>query len=183
MPQVMDVLNASELQELEELISKASFSRSTVLDATMPTSPIRTSSSAGISYDAGTVPRKLRRVACEYFGVPETHAEPMLHAAKYEKEQQYRSHHDACCDGSSTCKAFQSTGGNRLGTMLLYVNDDFIGGGTEFNFLGITVKPRAGRAVLWHALGCPEEAIHAGLPVESGTKRVVTTWLRERPWN
>ena len=55
-------------------------------------------------------------------------------------------------------------------TLLVYLDDDFDGGATDFPEQGETVTPRAGDA-LWfqHAL------LHAGRPVTRGTKHVLRT--------
>lgn len=40
--------------------------------------------------------------------------------------------------------------GGRLSTLILYLNDDFKGGQTDFPELGISVEPTAGDAIYFH---------------------------------
>ena len=55
-------------------------------------------------------------------------------------------------------------------TLLLYLDEDFEGGETEFPEQGETIAPRAGNALwLQHAV------LHAGKPVTRGTKHLLRT--------
>jgi Rps23 Pro-64 3,4-dihydroxylase Tpa1-like proline 4-hydroxylase len=69
---------------------------------------------------------------------------------------------------------FNKTQPIRLLSIVLYLNDDFEGGETEFFFQKYKVKPKAGRIVVFPAsLTHP----HQGCPVVSGTKYVIATWF------
>ena len=50
----------------------------------------------------------------------------------------------------------------------------------------VTVTPRTGNLLIWNnmdELGSPNDAtLHQGMPVEQGTKYILTKWYRERPW-
>ena len=75
--------------------------------------------------------------------------------------------------------------GNRQLTFMLYLSDmpEDGGGGTSFFHLGINVKPKAGRAVLWtnvypnNTFYKDERTAHEALTVIRGVKHVATTWL------
>jgi len=69
--------------------------------------------------------------------------------------------------------------GNRSLVWMLYLNDVEKGGETEFLYQGISVKPEAGRFVLWPA-GVTHP--HRGNPPYSNTKYILTGWL-EMPNN
>lgn len=78
------------------------------------------------------------------------------------------------------------SGGARICTALLYLNDDFEGGETEFPNLGLNIKPKKGRLLLWHNVGedamVPDtQSLHAGKPVTNGTKHALTIWCRINP--
>ena len=72
--------------------------------------------------------------------------------------------------GLHSDQSYASGGARSLLTLLVYLDDDFDGGETDFPEQGETVAPRAGDA-LWfqHAL------LHAGKPVTRGTKHVLRT--------
>ena len=68
-------------------------------------------------------------------------------------------------------------------TVFLYLNDVEAGGGTHFSKLGITVKPKRGRALLWPNVldDSPNErdvrTMHEALPVEKGVKYGANAWF------
>ena len=74
--------------------------------------------------------------------------------------------------------------GQRVATFLLYLNDDFEGGETEFPRLGWRFKGRKGDAlVFWNvgADGRPDQrTLHAGLQPTRGEKWVLSQWMRRR---
>jgi prolyl 4-hydroxylase len=75
--------------------------------------------------------------------------------------------------------------GQRVATFLLYLNDDFEGGETEFPKLGWRWKGRKGDALLfWNITpaGDPDaRTLHAGLPPSSGEKWLLSQWIRQAP--
>jgi prolyl 4-hydroxylase len=75
--------------------------------------------------------------------------------------------------------------GQRVATFLLYLNDDFEGGETEFPKLGWRWKGRKGDALLfWNVTqaGQPDaRTLHAGLPPSSGEKWLLSQWIRQAP--
>jgi hypothetical protein len=74
--------------------------------------------------------------------------------------------------------------GQRVLTFLLYLNDDFEGGETEFPLLGWRHKGRKGDALFfWNvdAKGAAEFAtLHAGLAPTRGEKWLLSQWVRGR---
>lgn len=72
--------------------------------------------------------------------------------------------------------------GQRVATFLLYLNDDFEGGETEFPLLDWRYKGRKGDAVLfWNvdANSHPDQrTLHAGLQPTRGEKWVLSQWMR-----
>ena len=180
-PFIFQVLTPSEVESLlAEVDQSVDFKRSMVVgDTEDQESTVRTSSSGWLPY-ASPESRKLRALAADMCGVPESHCETSLHVAKYVETQQYREHQDACCDAGAACQRFRQGAGNRIGTLLVYLTDDFEEGGTAFPNLGTNIKPKAGEAIGWCYKGCPNWALHSGTPVKSGTKIIATVWVRER---
>lgn len=98
---------------------------------------------------------------------------------RYGPGQEYRPHFDA----------IPSAGNNRIKTVLMYLNDSYSGGETDFPELGVVVQPKAGDALVFDGLEEDGSTLilsrHAGLPILSGQKWVATRWIRERrydPW-
>ena len=120
------------------------------------------------------------------FNIPIENAED-LQVVRYMPGQYYNEHHDACCDNIDKCKEFTKLGGQRKLTVLVYLNDEFTDGETEFKNLGIKIKPNAGDAIVFYPLArnsskCHPHALHAGLPVSSGEKWIANLWFREGPY-
>ena len=69
-------------------------------------------------------------------------------------------------------------------TFLVYLNDDFQGGETEFLSTGLKVKGRKGDGLLFRNAdesGQPDlNSRHAGLPPVSGIKFLASRWIRQR---
>lgn len=109
---------------------------------------------------------------------PIEHAE-FLQLTRYQQNQQYEPHYD-----NFNLPGYENTVKiDRCATALLYLNDGFRGGETEFPLLGITVAPRQGD-ILYFEYHRPLDhyLLHAGLPVLRGEKRLVSLWIRSGPW-
>ena len=74
--------------------------------------------------------------------------------------------------------------GQRAQTLLIYLNDGFEGGETDFPVLGLTFKGRKGDALTFtnvQADGSPERRMyHAGLSPTAGEKWLFSQWVRDR---
>jgi hypothetical protein len=75
--------------------------------------------------------------------------------------------------------------GERIITFLVYLNDDYAGGETDFHLLGVRHKGRRREGLFFtNALpnGRPDtRMVHAGLPPTSGEKWIVSQFVRNRP--
>ncbi len=74
-------------------------------------------------------------------------------------------------------------GGQRLATLIVYLNEVEAGGATVFPKLGLQLRPKRGAAAYFLSHE-PDGRInpsnlHAGAPVEAGEKWIATFWLRE----
>jgi prolyl 4-hydroxylase len=73
--------------------------------------------------------------------------------------------------------------GQRVATLLVYLNEAFEGGETDFPELGLRYRGRTGDALLfWNvdATGAPDQRLlHAGLPPTSGEKWLFSQWVRQ----
>jgi prolyl 4-hydroxylase len=75
--------------------------------------------------------------------------------------------------------------GQRAATFLIYLNDGYAGGATQFPRLSWQYRGALGDALLFSnvdASHAPDyDTIHAGMPPTSGEKWVLSQWIRTRP--
>ena len=95
-------------------------------------------------------------------------------------------HFDFLAPSNAANIASIARSGQRIATMVTYLNDVPAGGETAFPALGWMVSPHRGHAVLFAdctADGQPDQAsVHHSLPVQQGEKWVATKWMRQRPF-
>ncbi|MCH8180117.1 MAG: 2OG-Fe(II) oxygenase [Proteobacteria bacterium] len=100
---------------------------------------------------------------------------------RYAPGAEYRPHHDYFDPAQPGTPTILQRGGQRVGTLVMYLNDPLEGGATTFPDAGVTVHPVAGSAVFFaYPLPTPQtKTLHGGAPVLKGEKWVATKWLRE----
>jgi prolyl 4-hydroxylase len=121
-------------------------------------------------------------VAC---GVPEQmmEAPSLLH---YSPGQQIHDHYDFVNPSSSPdYQAEIARNGQRMITFIVYLNDDYDGGETDFPKLGLTHKGSRGEGIYFvNALPDMQpdlRTLHAGRPTTRGEKWIITQFVRNRP--
>lgn len=182
--EVENFIDKVEADHLMYLIDKFSH-KSTVAGSKNQYSKLdnaRTSYSATLDSKNPCVKRIHQRIA-KYLGVPFSKGE-VLQGQRYEKGQYFREHPDYFIGEHYDMNCLAS--GNRTYTFMLYLNDDFTGGTTNFRHLNKEIQPKKYKAVVWHNLhmGKPDEyKLHSGEDVKEGTKYIVTSWWRENAWN
>lgn len=136
--------------------------------------PVRTSDAVAfpLVIESPAIHALCRRLAA----ASETHVkqgEP-LQVLRYRSGQEYRPHFDAIGDADN----------QRTLTFLVYLNDDYEGGETEFITSGLKVKGKRGDGLLFRnadLTGAPDyNSRHAGLPVTAGEKYLASRWIREK---
>lgn len=145
------------------------------------TLPVRTSNEACFDplMESGALRvAQLRMAAAAGIDLPNAEQLTVLH---YEPGQQYRPHRDYLPPG--TLEMDRPHAGNRVRTVIVYLNAVDAGGATEFPVPGLRVDPLPGRAVIFDNLlpdGRPDpDSLHAGTPVVSGEKWLATLWIRQ----
>ena len=135
--------------------------------------------------DSHDMARGLKAYLYMHLSLPIHKMEP-VQIVKYKTGGEYKPHVDYMSfadEGDRIREAMR--GGQRVQTVLVYLNDDYVGGETVFTAAGLTIKPEAGKLVLWDNVredgwGDPESE-HAGLPV-TGTKWIALVWVRQGEW-
>ncbi|CAM1000133.1 Procollagen-proline dioxygenase [Rhodanobacter sp. Root179] len=114
-------------------------------------------------------------------GMPVSHGEG-LQILHYLPGQEYEPHFDWFDPQQPGYDTITAVGGQRVASVVMYLNTPAQGGGTAFPELGLTVTARRGVAVYFAYEGGDQQSLHAGLPVQRGEKWIATKWLRERPY-
>ncbi|MEO7276972.1 MAG: 2OG-Fe(II) oxygenase [Sphingomicrobium sp.] len=122
----------------------------------------------------------------DLLGMEKGWAEP-LQGQRYEVGQEFRQHSDFFYVDQPYWPEYESHGGQRTWTAMIYLNQPGGGGATQFPLLDLAVQPQPGRLLIWNNMaadGSPNPwTLHAGLPVEAGTKYIITKWYRERTFS
>jgi prolyl 4-hydroxylase len=108
-----------------------------------------------------------------------------LQILRYRPGAEYRPHYDYFDPGEPGTAALLERGGQRVATLVIYLQEPEQGGATVFPDLRLQVLPRRGQAVFFsysQAHPC-SQTLHGGMPVLAGEKWIATKWLREREFS
>lgn len=111
---------------------------------------------------------------------PVTHGEG-LQILRYRPGAQYQPHFDYFDPAQSGTANMLKRGGQRVGTLVMYLNEPQGGGATTFPDSGLEIAPVKGQAVFF-SYDRPHPStgtLHGGAPVLAGEKWVATKWLRQ----
>lgn len=142
--------------------------------------PDRTSS--GMFFNRGQTPEVTaveQRIA-RLVGWPVENGEG-LQVLHYRPGAEYKPHYDYFDPDEPGTPTILKRGGQRVATLVMYLNEPTRGGGTTFPDVGLEVAPVRGHAVFF-SYDRPHpstRSLHGGAPVLEGEKWVATKWLRE----
>ena len=105
-----------------------------------------------------------------------------LQILRYRPGAQYRPHFDYFDPAQPGTARMVERGGQRVGTLIIYLRAPQVGGATVFPDAGLEVAPVPGHAVFF-SYDQPVPAtltLHGGAPVLAGEKWVATKWMRQR---
>lgn len=104
-----------------------------------------------------------------------------LQILRYRPGAQYRPHFDYFDPAMPGTAAVLKRGGQRVGTLIMYLQAPANGGATVFPDVGLEVAPVKGHAIFFSYDRAHEStgSLHGGAPVTDGEKWVATKWLRE----
>lgn len=105
-----------------------------------------------------------------------------LQVLRYGVGAEYKPHHDYFDPERPGADVALRRGGQRVASLVMYLNTPACGGATTFPDVNFEVAPVKGNAVFFsydrpHAMTA---SLHGGAPVVEGDKWVATKWLRER---
>jgi prolyl 4-hydroxylase len=182
-----NLLSAEECDQLVEM-SRGKLARSSVVNAetgSYDLHPHRTSSGTHFARGENELIRRIERRVSELVQLPEERGGP-LQILHYQPGGEYRPHFDYFDPALPGNEAVLKQGGQRVATLVMYLNDVEAGGSTVFPTVGLDVLPRRGNAVYFAYTTeqgqLDARSLHGGSPVFSGEKWIATKWFRQRPY-
>ena len=105
-----------------------------------------------------------------------------LQVLHYRPGAEYKPHYDYFDPQEAGTPSILQRGGQRVATLVIYLNSPAKGGGTTFPDVPLEIAPRQGNAVCFsYERPHPStRTLHGGAPVTEGEKWIATKWLRER---
>ncbi|MDE2315034.1 MAG: 2OG-Fe(II) oxygenase, partial [Xanthomonadaceae bacterium] len=180
---VLDGLLTGE--ECDELVALARprLARALTVDAAGNLQVDHRRTSAGMFFKLGELPlvAQLEQRIAGLLDIPVSHGEG-LQILHYLPGQEYTPHYDWFDPEQPGFAAVTERGGQRIASVVMYLNTPEAGGGTAFPAAGLTVTALRGSAVYFAYESGDTSSLHAGLPVLGGDKWIATKWLRERPY-
>lgn len=104
-----------------------------------------------------------------------------MQVLQYVPGTEYKPHFDYFDPDEPGTPTILKRGGQRVGTVVMYLNEPEKGGGTIFPNVFFEVAPKRGNAVFF-SYERPHpgtKTLHGGAPVIAGEKWIATKWLRE----
>jgi prolyl 4-hydroxylase len=183
-PQVVVIGGLLTEEECDALIAAAQprMQRSLIVQTSTggdEESPDRTS--RGMFFERGENPvvARVEERLSRLVGWPVNHGEGMqvLH---YRCGAEYKPHYDYFDPDEPGTPTILKRGGQRLATLVMYLNNPARGGGTVFPDLKLEIAPQKGSAVFFsYPMAHPaSQSLHGGAPLLEGEKWVATKWFR-----
>jgi len=142
----------------------------------------RTSYGAHFDKQENKLVATIQRRIAELVNWPLSHAEP-LQILNYAEGGEYLPHFDFFEPQQPGQPSPMQTGGQRIATLIIYLNDVAAGGGTIFPHLNLETRPRKGGALYFSYQfedgSVDPMTLHGGSPVIRGEKWIATQWFRE----
>ena len=168
--------------------AKGRLSRALVYDALAKKTRVhqtRTNSAATLNLletDLVCVLAQIRMATC--LGMPFRHLEP-ISVLHYDEGEQITEHFDFVDPNVPNYEDEIASKGQRVVTFLVYLNDDYEQGETQFPEVAVSHKGRLGEGLFFvNALAdgsADVRTLHAGRPPANGDKWIVSQFVRDRP--
>lgn len=137
--------------------------------------------STGMAFTRGATPliRRIEQRIAALLQWPMENGEA-LQILRYQVGQEYKPHYDYVDPTQPGAAPFLARGGQRVASLVMYLNTPQAGGATNFPDVGLEVAATQGNAVFF-SYDRPQpstKTLHGGMPVRAGEKWVATKWLR-----
>jgi prolyl 4-hydroxylase len=166
-------------------LSKSTLTKSTVVDdATGDSVNHEHRTSLGTYFSLGQYPlvQKIEARIAEITGTPVPNGEG-IQILNYAGGGEYRPHFDYFPDNVGG-RVHTAKSGQRIITVIMYLNDVKAGGATVLPDINLSVYPKKGSALYFsyvNSVGQVDPStLHGGAPVVEGEKWIATKWIRER---
>ncbi len=178
-----DVLSHDECDQLIER-SRDRLSRSTTVDPTSGNDAVidaRSSEGTHFPLNADPLIAKIDARVSAIMNLPVENGEG-LQILHYHTGGQYTPHYDYFAPSDPGSATHIANGGQRVSSLVMYLNDVEAGGETVFPELRLTVGPKKGGGVYFEYCNSKNEldplSLHGGMPVLKGEKWIATKWMR-----
>ena len=180
--------NILSLAECDELIrlSRIKLKRSTIVDPNTGKEEVieeRSSYGTFFTLNENDFIINLERRIGAVMNLPVENGEG-LQILNYKVGGEYKPHFDYFPPGDPGSAVHLAKGGQRVSTLVIYLNDVEEAGETIFPDLGLSVTPRKGAAVYFEYCNSRNQidplTLHGGTPVVAGEKWIATKWMRQR---
>jgi len=176
------LLSDDECDALMALAAPRLVRSETVDNATGGTEVNASRTSEGMFFTRGEAPliATLEQRIAELLCWPVDHGEG-LQILRYRPGAEYLPHHDYFDPVHPGTAHILQRGGQRLASLVIYLQSPEAGGATVFPDVGLEVAPVRGNAVFF-SYDRPHPSthtLHGGAPVTAGEKWVATKWLRQ----
>jgi prolyl 4-hydroxylase len=179
--------NMLSLQECDELVrlARIKLKRSTIVDPTTGREEVieeRSSFGTFFTLIENEFIMGLERRISAVMNMPIENGEG-LQILNYKVGGEYKPHFDYFAPGEPGSTMHMAKGGQRVSTLIMYLNDVDLAGETVFPDIGLAVVPKKGAAVYFeycNSMGQVDpQTLHAGAPVGAGEKWIATKWMRQ----
>jgi prolyl 4-hydroxylase len=179
------VLSDDECQQLIEL-ARPRLARSTVVDpltGVNATADYRNSEGMFFRLEESLLISRLDRRISRLMNAPVENGEG-LQVLRYGPGGHSAPHFDFLLPSNTANEESLARSGQRMSTLIVYLNDVAEGGATTFPEIGLSVTPRRSHAVYFEYANSRQQldgkSLHAGSPVIEGEKWAMTKWMRTR---
>jgi len=130
--------------------------------------------------------KRLRLLSQYLTGISSENQED-IQVVNYNKGGYFKAHFDACSGSFNECFGMNGNAGQRITTILIYLNDNFKGGETKFTNENVNtiVKPTKGMAILFYNVSeidlhtVHPLSEHTGMELNNGVKWICNIWSHE----
>jgi prolyl 4-hydroxylase len=189
-PEIVVFGNVLSWEECQELIVRAQpkMERSTIVNSQSGARdiiPHRTSDGTFFKRGEDDFILSIEKRLAALMNEPFEHGEG-IQVLNYKVGGEYRPHYDYFPPEQPGSKVHTGESGQRVATLIVYLNDVPSGGETIFPQAGVSVLPKLGNGVYFKYMNSRQQldsmSLHGGEPVRQGEKWIITKWVRERPF-